>query len=208
MLAPVTVNVPKIAAAKLVNPGPCGTIGAVDINWFDPVKIPKLLKSVPGIKPSTLPIFLIYDAVLADFSTGDCCILGYHSAATTLKGAQTYAVAGFLDSGVFTNVGDVLPLGHEVAEWMDDPFVNNATPPWGHSGQVSGCQSNLEVGDALSGITFFDESLNGFTYHVQDLTFVPWFAEAASSFSVNGWFSFFGTFRSASTPCSAVAATD
>jgi len=85
---------------------------------------------------------------------------------------------------------------------MDDPFTNNATPPWGHTGQVSGCQANLEVGDPLSGTEFTELGANGFTYHVQDLAFVPWFAQAMSSFSVNGWFSFFGTFKSAATPCS------
>ena len=30
-------------------------------------------------------------------------------------------------------------------------IATNPTPKWGHIGQVSGCQSNLEVGDPLSG---------------------------------------------------------
>ena len=57
---------------------------------------------------------------------------------------------------------------------MDDPLVNNATPPWGHIGQVSGCQANLENGDPLSG-TIIPISMNGFTFHPQELAFSSWF---------------------------------
>jgi hypothetical protein len=47
---------------------------------------------------------------------------------------------------------DTVILSHELAEWVNDPFVNNPTPAWGNTGQVVGaCQNNLEVGDPLTG---------------------------------------------------------
>ncbi len=205
VMAPIVVNVPPSSAGAASGAAACGplggTLGLADINWFDGVEVPKLLKRI-NAKPNVLPIFLAYDVVFFVSSVNNCCIIGYHNAIQTTKGVQTYSEAGIIDSGTFNGLDDVVALGHEVAEWMDDPFVNNITPPWGHVGQVSSCQGNLEVGDPLSGTEFSEQGANGFTYHVQDLAFVPWFAEAATSFSVNGWFSFFGTFTSSAAPCS------
>ena len=73
-------------------------------------------------------------------------------------------------------------LSHEVGEWVDDPFVNNNTP----------CGTLLEVGDPLeSGPNFgdYDYTLNGFTYHLQDLVFLDYFS-GNSTIPVNHWFSF------------------
>ena len=66
--------------------------------------------------------------------------------------------------------------------------------------QVSGCQANLEVGDPLSGTTFND-TLNGFTYHPQELAFFSWFYHQSPSLGVNGWFSDQDTFRTFAAPC-------
>jgi hypothetical protein len=86
-------------------------------------------------------------------------------------------------------------MSHEIGEWMDDPIGNNSTPLWGHTGQVSGCQNNLEVGDPLSG-TDFPQLLatNGVTYHPQELAFFSWFFRQSPSLGVNGWYSDNGTF--------------
>ncbi len=85
---------------------------------------------------------------------------------------------------------------------MNDPFGNNATPPWGHTGQVGGCQNNLEVGDPLTGTNAPPVVMpNGFTYHLQELAFFSWFY-GAPSIGVNGWFSNNGTFLTdAGPPC-------
>ncbi len=185
-------------------PGPCGPIGEVDIGWFDGTEVPALLSHFARIKPNIFPIFFAYNTFLTQ--SGTCCILGYHNAAVTANGVQTYAEAGFSDPGIFVGtVEDVMALGHEVAEWLDDPLTTNPTPAWGNVGQVASgfCQSNLEVGDPLTGTVFTETGLhNHFTYHLQDLAFVPWFAEASSpSTSVNGWFSFIGTFTIGAAAC-------
>jgi hypothetical protein len=83
---------------------------------------------------------------------------------------------------------------------MNDPLTTNPTPAWGHVGQVSGCQSNLEVGDPLSGTTF-PVMLNGFTYHPQELAFFSWFYRQKPSIAVNNWYSDQGTFGSYAAPC-------
>jgi hypothetical protein len=91
-------------------------------------------------------------------------------------------------------------MAHEVGEWQDDPFGNNPTPLWGHTGQVSGCQGNLEVGDPLTGTNVAPVTMpNGFTYHLQELAFFSWFY-GAPSIGVNGWFSNNGTFTTDAGP--------
>jgi hypothetical protein len=69
---------------------------------------------------------------------------------------------------------------------MDDPFVNNSAPSLG------GCGGILEVGDPLENNPNFGDyaySLNGFTYHLQDLVFLDYFS-GDNSLQVNGWYSF------------------
>ena len=131
-------------------------------------------------------------------SSGACCILGFHDA----FGAQSFGTADFDTSSIFASpVPDVSIMSHEVAEWMNDPFGNNPTPLWGHTGQVAGCQGNLEVGDPLSGTLappIFNPE-NGFTYHMQELAFFSWFY-GAPSVGVNGWFSDNGTFLTDAGP--------
>jgi hypothetical protein len=87
-----------------------------------------------------------------------------------------------------------------VGEWQNDPNTVNPTPAWGHIGQVSGCQSNFEVGDPLSGTTFTD-TVGGFTYHPQELAFFSWFYHQTPSLGVNGWYSDQGTFRTFAAAC-------
>lgn len=91
-------------------------------------------------------------------------------------------------------------LTHEVSEWVNDPDGVNPTKPWGHIGQVGGCQTNLETGDPPSGTVFVD-NLNGKAYHLQELAFYSWFYHQSPSQGVNGWFSNQGKFTTAANPC-------
>jgi hypothetical protein len=101
---------------------------------------------------------------------------------------------------LFAHAADISVTTHEVAEWMDDPLTNNPTKPWGNIGQVTGCQSNLEVGDPLSGTTF-PVQLNGFRYHAQELAFFSWFYHQHPSIGINHWYSSNGTFTSPAAAC-------
>ena len=86
---------------------------------------------------------------------------------------------------------------------MDDPLANNATPPWGNIGQVSGCQTNWEVGDPLSGALMTSIMLNGLGYQMQELAFFSWFFNGSGnpSTGAGGKFSSNGTFQGAAKAC-------
>jgi len=181
--------------------GPCARIGEVDINFFDNIAM-NLLTQL-AIPANTLPLFLSYNTFWT--SGGQCCILGYHS--TNNAGTQAYAVAAYSDPGIFSKPGirDIHALSHEVGEWMDDPLIpsTNIVPAWGHVGQVSGCQNNLEVGDPVTG-SDFTVAMGGsfpFTYHPEDLVFFPWFARISPSTSVNGWYTFLNAFSAPQAVC-------
>ena len=202
----ITIRVPAAFGTTLpesVFPS-CGPMGIVDIDWFDTYLDNAILPQLHflGINPATFPIFLVHNVVWASPVTnlGGCCFLGYHG--ITGYPIQTYSAADFDSTGLFgTGAMDTGVASHEVAEWMNDPFVDNPTPPWGGTGQVQGfCQSNLEVGDPLSGSEAPRIAMpNGFTYHLQELAFFSWFY-GAPSIGVNGWFSDNGTFLTDAGP--------
>ena len=76
---------------------------------------------------------------------------------------------------------------------MNDPTGANPTPPWG-----AGCQNNLEVGDPLAGVLYPAITLNGYTYHPQELAMIPWFYHLGTGL---GWTSTNGTFEGYSDVC-------
>ena len=177
------------------NTNHAGYLGVVNINSVD-AAVHSLITQL-GIPTNAFPVFLLYNAVMSEGSPtnmNNCCVLGYHSITSS---GQTYAVAEFegRDDTAFSGVADITALSHEVAEWMDDPTTNNPTPAWGHIGQVSTCQSNLENGDPLSGTQFPAITMgNGFTYHPQEIVFASWFFRTPSPLPNGTWHSNNGTF--------------
>jgi hypothetical protein len=187
----------------------CGPLGIIDINYFDFVLTTQIIPNLPGVNPSNLPIFLLYNTVLASPVTdlNTCCILGYHG--TTGFPIQTYSPGEFDTTGLFgPAISDTAIFAHEIDEWMDDPFGNNPTPAWGGTGQVVGaCQNNLEVGDPLTGTDAPPIVMsNGYTYHLQELAFFSWFF-GAPSVGIHGWFSNNGTFLTDAGPVCQSAST-
>jgi hypothetical protein len=149
-------------------------VGLADINWFD-AKINALITKFTQIQPNTLPIFMTYDVYL---TSGGCCIGGYHSA----TGAQAYSHFTYIGKpGAFSQ--DVGALSHEVGEWLDDPLLNG--------GNSVAC-GILEVGDPeeiYANYGDFPYTLNGFTYNLQDLTYLEYFG-APTTTSVGGEMTF------------------
>jgi hypothetical protein len=150
--------------------------------------------------PSQVPVSLADDVAIYITHTSNCCVLGYHNAVPVPGGTQLYAVGAYFDtSKVFGGrFPDVTVWSHELGELLDDPFVqsistvpggfaNDLTPAWGHTGQVSGCQNNLETGDPLTPAqagnfgVFPVTGVGGFVYHYQDLAFHDWFYRTAST---------------------------
>ena len=184
--------------------GGCGDIGVVDINTMDhflTALIPAL--GAEGVGPTNFPFFLLYNVVMGNPGTSltsDCCVIGYHGA--TGSPLQTYSPTDFDSTGIFRNLHNTSVFAHEIGEWLNDPTGLNPTPAWGHIGQVSGCQNNLEVGDPLSGTLFPPVTMpDGFTYDLQELAFFSWFY-GAPSIGAGGLFSDNGTFTAnAGAPC-------
>ncbi|HTC49572.1 MAG TPA: hypothetical protein VK722_19780 [Candidatus Aquilonibacter sp.] len=155
-------------------------VGLADIDWFDSELQGILTKLKANITPNTFPIFITYNAYLTE---GTCCIGGYHSAYGATGAMQAYAHFTYIGTpGVFAQ--DVSALSHEAGEWMDDPLVTNG-------GNPVEC-GILEVGDPEEGFNedgalygAFPYTLNGSTYHLQDLVYLEYFG-APNTTSVDG----------------------
>ena len=158
------------------------TVGTADISWFD-TQLQAYITAHKQIVPNSLPIFITYNSYLTE---GGCCIGGYHSAYGSSAAPQAYAHFTYISTpGIFAQ--DVSALSHEIGEWADDPLVVNT------NGNTVAC-GILETGDPEEGFANyggFPYTLNGFTYNLQDLTFLPYFGAPAST-SVNNAMTFQG----------------
>jgi hypothetical protein len=145
----------------------------------------------------------------------NCCVLGYHGAAMPVgrgggsgngKGntpVQTFIYAAWSTPGSYSGfladytdpsrtapnpvrgIADIHPLSHEVSEFLDDPFVNNAVQPWlTPTAPQYGCTGVLETGDPVVGVWFpYDgntaQAPTGTTYysqyHPEDEVDAQWF---------------------------------
>jgi hypothetical protein len=148
-----------------------------------------------------LVIFESYDMLVCTNYTDQstCGTFGFHSFSTNSTGTHTYAWSSWLDAGVLgAKYGDTGGLSHEVAEWMNDPFVNDVVPEWSVPSEPQyGCSNLFEVGDPLVGHVF---TLNGL--HYQDETDFSWFARQSPSIGYEGRYSFLGgTFKTYSSKC-------
>jgi hypothetical protein len=212
----VFVTVPATGCpADSHNPnGFCGTtyaaghLGVVNGSWFDNNVINTLFSAYA---PNVLPVFVTDNVFEAgDGTVSTCCTLGYHNSegppATT---AHTWIYAAYTEPGTFGGnvILDVQPLSHEVAEWMNDPFVGafalgfiNLIPPAVLPGQGGACIPNFETGDPLEAPpVVFTQVTNSTTYHLQDEAFLSWYMH--SNFGVNGKYSYLGAFTTPSSLC-------
>jgi hypothetical protein len=234
--SPVTVTVPAADIAKYTPPG-CGHFYGIDETWWMS-NFPSVVANLVNggtITGHQMPLFVMYNAGLCNgaLNCGSTGVVGgYHNYLNTsttcypptcalpprpvseVYGVYDYDISGGLPSQ------DTAIMSHEVGEAINDPYITNPVPTWGHIGQQPGCQSNLEVGDPLSagGIgspslvqdTYMLNSVS-YTFHVQDLAYHSWFfREASPPSSVNvattlgsGNYSMFGdlTGGSDSTVC-------
>jgi hypothetical protein len=197
----VTLNIPSVDGKTVVDASSGKTIGLLNINWFDP-QLQTLLRSLK-FTPNMLPIFLSHDVYLTQGAPilSNCCIGGYHNAVTDTAGLQTYIWSTEADPKVEGGFGeDVSALSHELLEWFNDPFTNNTVPNWiSPIAPQYGCNNLLEVGDPLVGVVF---TVSGFSSdHLQDIALFSWFARKSVSISINGLYTYLGTFKSLSKTC-------
>jgi probable HAF family extracellular repeat protein len=160
--------------------------------------------------PSALLIFVSHNIA----ACGGSC-LGYHDVLPLGEGLeQTYIYTGYSDPTLFTfpyynfaGYPDINTLSHEVSEWVNDPFVDNIVPAWAPITRPSPfCSATgyLEVGDPVGASLPQDvlsHVLGGVTWHPQDIVFLPWFEQASTSTSVNGWYTFANSTSGPPEPC-------
>jgi hypothetical protein len=177
--------------------------GLTDLTWFDG-RISQLMGQL-HTDPTHLPIFLTNNVMLYIGSQDNCCIIGYHGASVVngrgggptngngRQGVQTFAYSAYSTPGTFDDgkggadpfLRDIHALSHEIAEWGDDPYVNNRVNPWlTPTAPQYGCTGILETGDPVVGIGFtmpgnsYDNAnpdADGY-FHPEDEVFLPWFA--------------------------------
>ena len=177
ILAEQTINVSRSQGKVITNPFGRTKVGTMGINAFDARLQSMMTKFASTITPGVLPIFITYNVFLTQ---GGCCIGGYHSANGAQPSGQTYSYATYVDeAGSFSQ--DVSALSHEIGEWMDDPFVDNAVNCTDNNAMENGdpLENNANYGD-------YAYTLNGSTYNLQDLVFIGYFG-APRSTSVNSW---------------------
>jgi hypothetical protein len=115
---------------------------------------------------------------------------------------QTYAYAAYTTPGTYSGylqdytkpldrttpkptrgLADIHALSHELSEWVDDPFTNNAVQPWlTPTAPQYGCTKLLETGDPVVGVWFglggnsyATDSASQGMWHPEDEVFAQWF---------------------------------
>lgn len=185
ILTPVQIEVP-VGDAQLYLDSNNNLFAVVDANFFY-----SQLNTISQLEPigdNEIPIILANNTFLGDSS--GCCVLGFHTAYQTgvednKPQVQVFAFATWADSGIFTGgFQDVTALSHEIAETINDPFVNNIVPPWQYpdgSGTCGG--SYLETGDPVEVLpqSGYAVTVDGFTYHPQTEALLQWFARTVPS---------------------------
>ena len=192
----VTITVPPGKGNAFALSGG-GFMGVLDDTYFSQV----LATLLPSYSASQLPVFTTDNVYLGTNGLlQNCCVFGFHNSQSgPVATAKTWIYAAYVEPGTFvgSEVGlglvDVVPLSHEVAEWLNDPFVGgfqgvNWIPP--AVLPDGACIPNFETGDPLEAPFTFAKVTNATTYHLQDEVFLPWYLQGTPSFSVNGWNTF------------------
>ena len=208
VLPPVTIDVPS-NHGTLLQSGRGVVFADINITWWSG----QIQNLITKADPTHLAIYLTDDVLLYEGQDiFNCCVIGYHgtrasgfgNGSTNSNGkakVQTFAWASYVSPGIYARpsggtdwaLQDIHALSHEIAEWADDPFVNNYVEPWlTPTAPQYGCTPILETGDPVVGIGFamgsnlFRQGANpngtvsadGY-YHPEDEALLPWFMRTA-----------------------------
>jgi hypothetical protein len=204
----VTINVPS-NQGTLLQSGRGVVFADINISWWSS----QIQNLETKADPTHLPLYLT-DNVLLHIGKDifNCCVIGYHGTRAAGGGGgsnnsngnaavQTFAWASYISPGIYARpnggvywaLQDIHAISHEIAEWADDPFVNNWVEPWlTPTAPQYGCTDILETGDPVVGIGFAmgansfrqgpnpngSQSADGY-YHPEDEALLPWFMRTA-----------------------------
>jgi hypothetical protein len=210
--------------------------GVADVNWFSTQLqslMGSLNISATTVPIFLTDNVLLY---IGQNNYANCCILGYHGAGMPVghgagsangngkQPVQTFIYGAWTTPGTYSGflqdytsptrtspnpvrgLADIHALSHEVSEWLDDPYVNNAVQPWlTPTAPQYGCTGVLETGDPVVGVWFgldgnttgTEDGYNYYSqYHPEDEVFAQWFGrggvEAAGYNSWDGRLTFMG----------------
>lgn len=214
-----TVNVPADKGSSYFDPYSGITIPLVDYTLY----YEQMYAALQNVSPRSLPI-VVSGVVWPDNGTpGTVSGYGKHGAVRTGRNVQTYINTTY-GRGEFGLTQDVVPLSHEIIEWLNDPFINNFTPGWlyPYLEPVELCDSDftydlLEVADPFEifgGLQNVAIQMPSSTYHVVEGMFIDFYLRRNRSRSVNGQYSFFeigapyGLFTAPSPPCTGSVQVD
>jgi hypothetical protein len=211
----VQLGTPTVLAPIVIKvPGSLGKVGFFSNHAVGIVNFNFLFNAVLSVvafrnfDPTTLPVLVVGNVFGFNPPSRDirrtCCVGGFHFAQLEGNGVVTFVFGAYNTPGLFADQAqDITGISHEVAEWANDPLVNNIVPPWGLPQNPSVCVSNLlEVGDPMEVFvpSNYPVTLNGTTYHPQDVAFFSWFAHQAPSIAVNGQYSYLAPEKLTSPP--------
>jgi len=156
------------------------------------------------ITTQDISTFLFRDTYLYYGDPNNCCVLGYHTYdsepgdATNGNRERRYVLnySSWVTRGLFdVRWIDVTATGHEIAESFNDPFVvsdgrHNLSPWWLAPNGV--CSDVVEVGDVVENLAdaTFPVTMNGRTYHPQNVALLPWFEFQSPSTAIDGAYSY------------------
>jgi len=203
VLPTVTINIPAADGTEYYY-SPLSTYYAyVDYTYFT-TQLAAVI-SAANFDPKTLPLIISSNVFLYTGTTSNCCVYGYHGSYATSTTRNTYAYANFLTDGLSSTpgAGDIYTFSHEVAEWMNDPFVNNSVPRWIQPGTGTCFSSLLEVGDPVEALNPPGYSIaeGGVKWNPTDVAGLSWFTHASPSTEQNGLYSYDGKLTSSNTNC-------
>ena len=190
------IAVPRGDAKVYRNPSTGVVYAIVDTDFF--LSQLNTMIQMANLSPDALAIALTSNVFLApQKDIKKCCVLGFHTSfdvgeMAQVKFVQTFIWASWVEQGILgPGLADVTPMSHEISEWMNNPFGNNAVPAW-QVPNSTGCQSNLETGDplALMPNAGYPVVIDGFTFHPQNQVLMQWFQRGATSDAFEGAFSF------------------
>jgi hypothetical protein len=171
---------------------PCTSFPVVNINTIS--NNFGFILSVEAPANNVMPVIVTDFITAFDPSSGNCCVLGFHTAQAGIQdpaGILVWTWGTFLphNNNPFAPFGnDVMVLTHEISELFNDPFVNTNVAPW-VDGSVSFAQANLETGDVIEGMNASDViyqvplNPNGsaYTYNVQNVAILQWFTRVPAA---------------------------
>lgn len=157
--------------------------------------------AVPSVDRNTVPVFLLPNIAMGT-SGGFHGVLRVPIANTVSFEYLPYMVAAWITGGPMAqSVPNALPLSHELAEWMMNPFISSTAPAWKNP-ERTGCESALEAADALAFTGTYPavRMPNGVDYRMAELAFVSYFYHTAS-IGAGGKFSNNGTLTAMAANC-------